>query len=526
MATTLSTSTHPPSSYDYDSSPPLSSPDYNDSPPYNQPAIKQAQRLIPFNGWLSMAPQVDNPTPVKPAEVDQAQVESNPPSSTSTTTFNHNNQQQQSKPVGYSYKPPTPRKAVFSVGTDEDEDETMEIESPVIGENNIHNFSNSSRRNGTAAADSMDGNQDLTSVSSLVQVSYPGSQQPPASLAFLSNNPENGTQRIVAPASSHPLNRSYSNESDPSTTYDDSPPEFDVRSSFAPMPKYGVGVGLTFQSLAPQTSDELDNVSNTSTTGLHSNSTAQQKSSKKSKSSSNYEVGPGGFVKINGGGGLFHGKREYKGLTAHAVELEMEEMGDESVMSHAPDPVYLASRLEMLRRNLEEEDKSPGGRRGGWVEWVGDFEKEEEEKDVEMIDDFKSSSNIEIKINDEDLSQVERKKKEEEDKEEERRLKKLPASPAPTAASNPFLGASGGSEISSTLPSNSSFNKISAMRPIMERTFTSDSIASIIPPSPSKEAKMKALDERLEIRNIKRTDLEQVRELHCYHGDADKVSQK
>lgn len=462
-----------------------------------------------------MAPQIDEPSPPpvqqhqpEPTQPNQSPYSSSSPTtSTSTNSSQNHSKQQPKKLTAYSYKPPTPRKAVFSVGTDDEDG----MESPAIGKNNT--IGNQSRNGGGFV-----GNGTMTgSVSSVVQVSYPGDSHPPTSLAALSAHAEavvDGDQRRIVPLNQHSR---YSDDSDGSPIYDESPPEFDVRASFAPMPKFGVGVGLTVQPIEPKEDQVIP--------GLHSSSPSTQRESKKARSASSfsYEVGPGGFIKINGGGGLTHGKRQYKGITAHAVEQEMEELGDETVMSHAPDPVYLASRLEGLRRNLEEEDKAPGGRKGGWIEWADDSQPEESQQDVEMKDDLPSSS-IQIKVDDEDLDDVQRKHRAEEEKEEERRLKKLPASPAPTAASNPFLGGAGGSEISSVLPY--SIRQKSSMMPIMERSFTSESIASIVPPAPSKEAKMKALDERLEIRNIKRADLEQVRELHCFHGDGDKVSSK
>ena len=104
---------------------------------------------------------------------------------------------------------------------------------------------------------------------------------------------------------------------------------------------------------------------------------------------------PGGTNHIvNGGGGLKHSGIEWSGRTLHAVEQEMEKLGRKEWMSHAPDPVYLASRLEAVRKNLEVEERESeevvvslgvGERRQKvkkrWLSWSSDEDKGEKEQD-------------------------------------------------------------------------------------------------------------------------------------------------
>ena len=72
------------------------------------------------------------------------------------------------------------------------------------------------------------------------------------------------------------------------------------------------------------------------------------------------------------GQGIEFAGRKWKGKTAHAVEQEMEKTGDVSVMSYAPDAVYLASRLQGLQRNLEAGGDEARGRR--WLDFGDDVE--------------------------------------------------------------------------------------------------------------------------------------------------------
>lgn len=60
---------------------------------------------------------------------------------------------------------------------------------------------------------------------------------------------------------------------------------------------------------------------------------------------------------VNGGGGLKMTGVEWSGKTLVAVEQEMEKLGKREWMSYSPDPDYLARRLEVLRKNLEAEER-------------------------------------------------------------------------------------------------------------------------------------------------------------------------
>ncbi|KDN40600.1 hypothetical protein K437DRAFT_258585 [Tilletiaria anomala UBC 951] len=133
------------------------------------------------------------------------------------------------------------------------------------------------------------------------------------------------------------------------------------------------------------------------------NRTRSSSSSPSPRPRSRVASSPGGTRHVvNGGGGLRHGGVEWSGKTLHAVELEMERLGRAEWMTHAPDPVYLASRLEAVRRNLEVEQreleeeqqelgldeaqreghKSRKWLRKRWLSWSEEDEDEEDEKEA------------------------------------------------------------------------------------------------------------------------------------------------
>lgn len=191
-----------------------------------------------------------------------------------------------------------------------------------------------------------------------------------------------------------------------------------------------------------------------------------------------YRTGHGHTLeRVNGGGGIEFAGREWRGKTAHAVEQEMETLRDENLMSHAPDATYLASRLEGLKRNLEAQ----GERRPSYVEY---------EQDLVLDGTVTQADHPE---HPDDLS---------------------------TAPSLPLQSTSAASL--STSLADSSVSNLSASSDWIGSTKMDVDPLSI--PSVEPAAKAAALDARIELRPLRRADLEQVRELHCLHGDSDRVS--
>lgn len=213
-------------------------------------------------------------------------------------------------------------------------------------------------------------------------------------------------------------------------------PAFDVRASFAPLV-----FKRTAQTALPRGEQPV----------------AADSSSTAATSSSLMDID-------DDGQGIEFAGRKWKGKTAHAVEQEMEKAGDVSVMSYAPDAVYLASRLHGLQRNLEAGGDEARGRR--WLDF-GDDDHEDAAPGLE----------------------------------------------APLASSSPVTTQTDSSRIPATLPPHIT----DYLRPptVVEQPAS--------PPRLSAAAKAAALDSRVEIRLLRRSDLEQVRDLHCFHGDSDKV---
>lgn len=254
---------------------------------------------------------------------------------------------------------------------------------------------------------------------------------------------------LASPVSSTPV-------SPQSGDGDDSPPPFDVRASFAPMPTWGEpgqrrasesgGQGKLLQTEHKHDKSEEFAVDDTHEEEEHS---------------------------------MEYKGRKFKGKTANAIELEMEALGDQTVMSYAPDAVYLASRLEGLRRNLEA-----GGERVRRLPWqdAEDGGAQVSPQTSPVIADH------------------------------------APARPSSEKEAQP--DEAGGSVKQASLP-------VSPMAAELEKgEDESVSVASGISQPPSlidPAAKEAALDARVEIRTLRRPDLEQVRELHCYHGDGEKI---
>ncbi|PWN49875.1 hypothetical protein IE53DRAFT_122950 [Violaceomyces palustris] len=280
-------------------------------------------------------------------------------------------------------------------------------------------------------------------------------------------------------SSSH--SSSYSVESEDS-------PLFDVRASFAPMPRYaprGAG-GPT---------SKLETASSTFGAGPGAGETAEQ---------AHQGLGPparNGLQKLNGGGGIEYGGVQFKGKTAHAVEQEMEQLQDVSLMSHAPDAAYLASRLNMLKRNLEVEERMPS-----YVAYDEDILSEDE---MVVMPDLVSTNTTAPVSNASTTSLLD-------DEEDE----------VPLDASLDLNvritdhGSGSSSPSCKPIPIPGSKKRLASVE-LASSDFTSSCGTTMIDLSRAKAA---ALDARIEIRQLRRSDLEQVRDLHALHGDNDMVS--
>ncbi|KAL9934026.1 hypothetical protein V8E36_007108 [Tilletia maclaganii] len=313
-----------------------------------------------------------------------------------------------------------------------------------------------------------------------------------------------------------------------------SPPDFDYRNSFAPIAFNQAGGGL------------------------HSKASASN------------------AAKVNGGGGIEFAGRQWSGLTAHAVEQEMEALGDRAIMSYAPDASYLAMRLEGLRRNLEA---SNWERRPNWVGWQEDEEKDttpeaEREKASTSVASAKEADPVTSQTSEVSTDAL-------------LASRSLPPSSASVASSSATnrtistLQATGNKKLHNFASSSSAKSEF-ALPPapatsLIEAEYARfanlpkvDNIqgatlsaaersrlaqASLVsksklsmsqgaggededadeadvdvdqtatpqkPPPLDPAVRAAALDARLELRKLKRDDLMQVRELHCYHGDGNK----
>ncbi|SNX84770.1 uncharacterized protein MEPE_03479 [Melanopsichium pennsylvanicum] len=265
-------------------------------------------------------------------------------------------------------------------------------------------------------------------------------------------------------------------------------PDFDVRASFAPMPVWGkpqptaqpptyrgVGDG-NYATFAAQSS------------GLHPN---DKPAANAADSSSDEDAD-----------GLSFGGRRWKGKTVHAVEQELEALRDERLMSHAPDATYLASRLEGVRRNLEIEERRPS-----YVPYDEDMLADEEEAALAP-----------------DASQA---------------VRQLYLFQQGAGPHRPVSNASSVSLVEGETPHDFDFDlqfERSASHTIpFDQIKVHDPdevcmppVSTLLAPSSAKPidpaARAAALDARIEVRPLRRGDLEQVRDLHAFHGDSDRVS--
>lgn len=282
-------------------------------------------------------------------------------------------------------------------------------------------------------------------------------------------------------------------------------PVFDVRASFAPMvfnkrPAAAIPTTTTAAArtaLDPSSSAHQRSVQSDVTAVAASSSTAALSAAAAShppNSSSSSKRPHSNLHHIeDDGAGLEYAGRKWKGKTAHAVEQELEQEGDTTIMSYSPDAVYLASRLEGLRRNLEAAGDEARGRK--WIGWTAE---EEEEEVVEELDKTTLSSRG---------SPVER-----------------------SAAISPMIISPPVQEQESSQFKDQAPASIPVIRedrqPATLPTHVSDLIprpwppaVKFVPPRLDPQAKAAALDSRVELRLLRRSDLEQVRELHCLHGD-------
>lgn len=412
-------------------------------------SLAAKSRLPGGGGWLSMAPTIDD----------------EPIASSSTSTYSATYQQQQQQQQ--------------QAGTN----------------------SNSSSRRG-----SNDGY--LYARPKPAESSYPSRLLPRTNARFKVGD----SSQLATPASPAP---SSPRSNDASAQ--DSPPPFDVRASFAPMPRYG-----SKQPAQPSSS------SATATTGTKKDveggnganvwtsqpvSTARQPQGQKSvtiveekedaraknKSNDGEGISASEEDDEDDGQGIHYAGIQWKGKTAHAVEQEMEALGDRTVMSYAPDAVYLASRLEGLKRNLEV-----GGERMKRWAWE-DYEDKSDDADDEREDEAQQAIGSDGEDNDDDNK-------------------------TSTQAATPK------SPMMVLTPDDADADKDRVIfdpttdQP-SEQVVEADSLVSPSLPAVTvteqpidADAKAAALDSRVEIRTLRRPDLEQVRELHCYHGNGDKVS--
>lgn len=269
--------------------------------------------------------------------------------------------------------------------------------------------------------------------------------------------------------------------------------EFDVRASFAPMPVYGKG----------KPSAQLSNFRGV---GDPSNMSMAVQSHHNTKPATNTVIDGSSDEEEDG---LSFGGRRWKGKTVHAVEQELEALRDERLMSHAPDAAYLASRLEGVRRNLEIEERRPS-----YVPYDEDNLTDEEEASLAP----EASEAVRQLYPFQHLGSTDA---------------------GPTMPHRPVSNASSVSLVEGETPHDLDFGL--QFDPSGSYTAPFDQVkvhdpnevsmphaSTLLAPSSAKQidpaARAAALDARIEVRPLRRGDLEQVRDLHAFHGDSDRVS--
>ncbi|KAK0526026.1 hypothetical protein OC842_005314 [Tilletia horrida] len=259
-------------------------------------------------------------------------------------------------------------------------------------------------------------------------------------------------------------------------------------------------------------------------------------------------------AKINGGGGIEFAGKQWSGKTAHAVEQEMEALGDRAIMSYAPDASYLAMRLEGLRRNLEA---SNWERRPSWVGWQEDQEEEEEAVKEQAQAEADKTQEADMTLSATAQQQAVRSPPTVGRKSALGRLAPagsngrapkspiarseiaLPPAPATSlidaeyarVANLPAVSNIEGAQLSAaersrlaqaSFPATPAQGKENAAYFDDKRTAATETPSPQTPPPLDPAIRAAALDARLEIRQLKRDDVVQVRELHCFHGDGNK----
>lgn len=279
---------------------------------------------------------------------------------------------------------------------------------------------------------------------------------------------------------------------------DNSPPAFDVRDSFAPM-QWNKAAGSTVLATSRRTS-QVEGEGKSGNRLLQGQKTGMVAKHKADVLIEDHDDDSDGER-------VEYAGRKWRGKTANAIEQEMEALGDRTVMSYAPDAVYLASRLEGLRRNLEA-----GGdrfRRWAWEDFDQTDSREDKDGDHEMDGTDAVVANA------------------------AKRLSQEIESPSVNSLRHSSAKAS-----YQASPARSALLSSTILSPVQEvptdpmstssvqygQEVTQAGPSQIATGDVDRAAKEAALDARVEIRTLRRPDLEQVRELHCYHGDGDKVS--
>lgn len=272
-------------------------------------------------------------------------------------------------------------------------------------------------------------------------------------------------------------------------------PAFDVRASFAPMPVYGKAKGASAQ---PSTYRSVSDTTFMERSGHDASRSAASAIMDSSSSEDDAD-------------GLSFGGRRWKGKTVHAVELELEALRDERLMSHAPDAAYLASRLEGVRRNLEIEERRPN-----YVPYEEDMLSDEAEpalapdasEVVRQLYPFQHTVSTTANAT------------------------TLPHRPVSNASSVSLTEGETPHDLDFGLQFDASASSYAAPLDNVEVHDPNEVSMPLIPnslvPSHAKQidpaARAAALDARIEVRPLRRGDLEQVRDLHAFHGDSDRVS--
>ncbi|PWN35103.1 uncharacterized protein FA14DRAFT_160405 [Meira miltonrushii] len=423
--------------------------------------MKPSRGLGLGGGWLSMAPQTDN-TPYRPQPVaivdEQRETNQQPPSGPSSDQNSPVIPPHRSKHGGLQPQP------------------------------------SSSSSSHAIKAESVHAKQELVS---------PQSQSTGPSALPRRLIPRTNARFSVGDSTSQPATPASPAPSSPplspgSGDGDQSPAAFDVRDSFAPM-QWSKAVGSTVPSSSRRTSqtDGEGKSGNRLQQGQRTGMVAKHKA----------DVIVEDHDDESDGERVEYAGRKWRGKTANAIEQEMEALGDRTVMSYAPDAVYLASRLEGLRRNLEA-----GGdrfRRWAWedydqIEAHGDIDGDHEMEGTDVVI-ASAAKKLSQEVESQSVNAL--------------RHSSAQASYHASPARSALLSSSILSPVQEVPADPMSTSSVQYGQDIAQAGPSHTAAGDV-----DRAAKEAALDARVEIRTLRRPDLEQVRELHCYHGDGDKVS--